>query len=151
MLNLLPLHVQCVLDEWRDFDTVDETIRSVGGSGLELDPEFSQLEPEARMLGTVRASHDRVAPTMRPVAAEAESAGIAHGLPRRLKPCREYTDADGDHRPDRHCPLNSRSRTKTKASFIRAVCILWLNATLKSTPLEVETALSHALRGMSAL
>jgi hypothetical protein len=64
MATVVPRHVICILGKWRDLDEVDAIVRQLGGSGFELDREFSQLSPDSRMMSSFDASYDRVAPSM---------------------------------------------------------------------------------------
>jgi hypothetical protein len=64
MAEVIPRHVLCVLGKWRDLDEVEATVRRVGGSGFELDREFSRLAPDARMPNSFQASYDRVTPSV---------------------------------------------------------------------------------------
>lgn len=64
MPTVLPRHVLCVLGEWNDLESVEVIVRKLGGPGFELDHEFSQLSPDARMPTSFEASYDRVTPSM---------------------------------------------------------------------------------------
>jgi hypothetical protein len=64
MASAAPRHVICILGKWGDFNEVEAIVRQLGGPGFELDREFSQLEPDSRMLTSFEASYDRVAPSM---------------------------------------------------------------------------------------
>jgi hypothetical protein len=64
MAAILPRHVICVLGLWDSLDLVEEMVRRVGGLGLSLDREFSQLAPDSRMIRSFEASYDRVNPSM---------------------------------------------------------------------------------------
>ncbi|MBS0266769.1 MAG: hypothetical protein JSS02_32880 [Planctomycetes bacterium] len=59
-----PRHVICVPGGWRSFDEVSTTVAVFGGSGFELDREYSSLHPDPRMVPSFRAAFDRVHPTM---------------------------------------------------------------------------------------
>jgi hypothetical protein len=64
MATVTPRHVLCVLGQWRNFDGVEAIVRRIGGSGFELDREFSQLASDERMVTSFEASYDRVSPSM---------------------------------------------------------------------------------------
>jgi hypothetical protein len=64
MAETIPRFVLCVLGTWRGFDKVEATVARVGGSGFEVDHEFSQLEPDDRMADAFDAFYDRVSPSM---------------------------------------------------------------------------------------
>jgi len=60
-----PRHVVCVLGRWKTFNAVQRVVAAVGGEGFELDLEYSQLEPDARMAKAFDVSRDRVSPSFR--------------------------------------------------------------------------------------
>lgn len=62
MTNVIPRHVICVLGKWRDLEGINAVIQKTGT--FELDRQFSQLSPDARMVSSFDASYDRVAPSM---------------------------------------------------------------------------------------
>ncbi|MBX9690915.1 MAG: hypothetical protein K2Z81_00915, partial [Cyanobacteria bacterium] len=64
MTSVIPRHVICVLGNWRDFDLVKRAISRVGDPEFELDPDYSQLSPDERMVDAFEASYDRVSQTM---------------------------------------------------------------------------------------
>lgn len=64
MPKVIPRHVICVLGNWRDLDEVDAIVRHMNSLGFELDREFSQLSPDARMMDSFDVCYDRVFPTM---------------------------------------------------------------------------------------
>jgi hypothetical protein len=58
-----PRHAVCALGAWTDLDPVERLVRDAGGTGFELDREYSMLEPDARMTDAFDASLDRVNPS----------------------------------------------------------------------------------------
>src|SRR3989442_10413570 len=69
-------HVLCLIGAKLDFDRIGEVLSRIGGDGFVLDPEFSQNEPDPRMVEAFAASADRVAPSL----TDADRAAIAgHG------------------------------------------------------------------------
>lgn len=63
-----PRHVLCVPGHWRSFDALEAL---AARSGFELDREFSQLEPDARMPAAFDVSFDRVSISVTPEDREA--------------------------------------------------------------------------------
>jgi hypothetical protein len=64
MAEIVPRHVLCVLGNWQSFYAVETVLARVGGSGFKIDREFSQLQPDERMMDSFGASYDRVTPSM---------------------------------------------------------------------------------------
>jgi len=64
MAEVTPRHVLCILGAWRSLDKVEAVVTRVGGPGFAVDREFSQLEPDDRMVEAFNASFDRVSPSM---------------------------------------------------------------------------------------
>ncbi len=64
MAAVIPRHVLCILGNWRDLDGVETIVGRVGGSGFQLDRNFSHLTPDPRMVQAFQASYDRVQPSM---------------------------------------------------------------------------------------
>jgi hypothetical protein len=69
-------HVLCLIGAKLDFDRIVEVLERVGGDGFTVDPEYSQNEPDPRMMEAFSASADRVVPSL----TDADRAAIAgHG------------------------------------------------------------------------
>lgn len=59
-----PRHVVCALGTWTSFAAIERLLAERGGAGFELDMEYSQLEPDPRMVNAFAASADRVDPSV---------------------------------------------------------------------------------------
>jgi hypothetical protein len=57
-----PRHVLCILGHWSNFEEVERVVRQF--PGFELDRDYSQLSPDARMTTAFEASYERVTPSM---------------------------------------------------------------------------------------
>lgn len=75
-------HVVCLVGAKLDMDHLTEVVARVGGPGFELDGEYSQNEPDPRMVEAFEVSADRVVPsfTDKDRAAVAEHRGVAYVL-----------------------------------------------------------------------
>jgi hypothetical protein len=97
MAAIHPRHVLCILGNWPTLDEVEPIVARVGGPGFQLDREYSQLEPDGRMLGAFKASYDRVSPSMtdRDWRAIKKHTAVAYVL---SPPCREKASLEVSRR-----------------------------------------------------
>ncbi|MBX9691160.1 MAG: suppressor of fused domain protein [Cyanobacteria bacterium] len=57
-------HIACILGNWTDFGVVQDIIEQAGGPGFILDKEYSELEPDDRMLLSFNVCMDLIEPSM---------------------------------------------------------------------------------------